>query len=148
MEIGTKIIALGAGLVGSAIVKDLTREDEYNVLAVDLNQVALDKLNKEPTVSTKKVDLSEKSRVASLVEEFDLVISAVPGFLGSSMLQAIIWAGKNVVDISFFKEDSFQLDDLAKENNGTAVVDCGVTSMARTTGAMPTQLFPASCCGG
>jgi saccharopine dehydrogenase-like NADP-dependent oxidoreductase len=90
MEIGTKIIALGAGLVGSAIVKDLTREDEYNVLAVDLNQVALDKLNKEPTVSTKKVDLSEKSRVASLVEEFDLVISAVPGFLGSSMLQAII----------------------------------------------------------
>lgn len=90
MEIGTKIIALGAGLVGSTIVKDLTREDEYNVLAEDLNQAALDKLNKEPTVSTKKVDLSKKSRVASLVEEFDLVISAVPGFLGSSMLQAII----------------------------------------------------------
>ncbi len=90
MEIETKIIALGTGLVGSAIVKDLTREDEYNVLAVDLNQAAFDKLNKEPTVSTKKVDLSEKSRVASLVEEFDLVISAVPGFPGSSMLQAII----------------------------------------------------------
>ena len=90
MEIETKIIALGTGLVGSAIVKDLTREDEYNALAVDLNQAAFDKLNKEPTVSTKKVDLSEKSRVASLVEEFDLVISAVPGFPGSSMLQAII----------------------------------------------------------
>ena len=39
-----------------------------------------------------------------------------------------------MVDISFFNEDPYQLDDLAKENNGTAVVDCGVTSMARTTG--------------
>lgn len=38
-----KIIVLGAGLVGSAIVKDLAREDEYDVLAVDINQSALDK---------------------------------------------------------------------------------------------------------
>lgn len=38
-----KIIVLGAGLVGSAIVKDLAREDEYDILAVDINQSALDK---------------------------------------------------------------------------------------------------------
>lgn len=38
-----KIIGLGAGLVGSAIVKDLAWEDEYDILAVDINQSALDK---------------------------------------------------------------------------------------------------------
>jgi len=34
---------------------------------------------------------------------------------------------KNIVDISFFPEDPFELDKLAKENNVTAVVDCGVS---------------------
>lgn len=77
-----KIIVLGAGLVGSAIVKDLAGEDEYEILAVDFNQEALDKLNTESAVSTKQSDLSEKGCVASLVKDFDLVISAVPGFLG------------------------------------------------------------------
>ncbi|MEP7170810.1 MAG: saccharopine dehydrogenase C-terminal domain-containing protein, partial [Bacteroidota bacterium] len=33
---------------------------------------------------------------------------------------------KDLVDISFFPEDAFLLDDLAKQNNVTAVVDCGV----------------------
>ena len=121
-----KIIVLGAGLVGSAIVKDLVREDEYEVLAVDFNQAALDKLKAESSVTTKQVDLSKKGIITSLVENYDLVISAVPGFLGFSTLQAIISAGKNVVDISFFNEDPFLLDDLAKENDVTAVVDCGV----------------------
>lgn len=52
-----KIIVLGAGLVGSAIVKDLAREDEYEILAVDFNQEALDKLNTGSAVSTKQADL-------------------------------------------------------------------------------------------
>ena len=32
----------------------------------------------------------------------------------------------NVVDISFFPENSLELDQLAKEKNITAIVDCGV----------------------
>jgi len=119
-----KIIVLGAGLVGSAIIKDLAAE--FEVTAIDLNQAALDKLKAHPAVTTKQADLSNMTQVASLIEEFDLVISAVPGFLGFDTLQAIIQAGKNVVDISFFNEDPFRLDDLAKEKDVTAIVDCGV----------------------
>ncbi|MBT7820075.1 MAG: saccharopine dehydrogenase, partial [Chloroflexi bacterium] len=37
-----KITVLGAGLVGSAIIKDLA--EEYSITAVDLNQKLLDKL--------------------------------------------------------------------------------------------------------
>ncbi len=32
----------------------------------------------------------------------------------------------NVIDIAFFPENSLELDELAKENNVTAIVDCGV----------------------
>ena len=46
--------------------------------------------------------------------------------MGYQALEAIIKAKKNVVDISFFPEDPLELDDLAKQNHVTAVVDCGV----------------------
>ena len=41
-------------------------------------------------------------------------------------LHSIIEATMNVIDISFFPENSLDLDALAKEKNVTAIVDCGV----------------------
>jgi saccharopine dehydrogenase-like NADP-dependent oxidoreductase len=41
-------------------------------------------------------------------------------------MQDVIEAKKNIVDISFYPEDPFRLDDLAKKNNVVAVMDCGV----------------------
>ncbi len=60
------------------------------------------------------------------MRDADLVIGAVPGFMGFATLQAVIEAGKDVVDISFFGEDPFALDALAKACGVIAVVDCGV----------------------
>jgi len=41
-------------------------------------------------------------------------------------LKGIIEAEKNVVDIAFFPEDPFILDQAAKQRGVTAIVDCGV----------------------
>ena len=73
-----------------------------------------------------KADLSDLGQLASLIKSFDLVVGAVPGFMGLQTARTVIEAGKNMVDISFFPEDPFQLDDLAKKNNVTIVTDCGV----------------------
>ncbi|MGE5236195.1 MAG: saccharopine dehydrogenase family protein, partial [Acidobacteriota bacterium] len=51
---------------------------------------------------------------------------AVPGDMGLATVKAVLEAGRNVVDISFFPEDPFTLDALAREKGCTAVVDCGV----------------------
>ena len=121
-----QIAVLGAGLVGSAIVRDLAQDTDLSVTAVDLDQDALDRLASEDQVKTVQADLRAEGAIASLIADCDLVICAVPGFLGFETLKRIIQAGKDVVDISFFAEDAFLLDDLAKDNNVTAVVDCGV----------------------
>ncbi|MGK2863049.1 MAG: saccharopine dehydrogenase family protein, partial [Chitinophagaceae bacterium] len=71
-------------------------------------------------------DLSRFVEYNKWLQSFDLVVSAVPGFMGYNTLEAIINAGKNVVDISFFPEDALQLDQLAKQENVTAITDCGV----------------------
>jgi saccharopine dehydrogenase-like NADP-dependent oxidoreductase len=74
----------------------------------------------------KTLDVSSKEMLQLGIAPFDLVICAVPGYLGYESLKSIIEAGKNVIDISFFAEDSLTLDTLAREHNVTAIVDCGV----------------------
>ena len=120
------ITVLGIGLVGKAIVKDLALEKSFTITAVDQNQQALEKLESELPVKGIKANLSEGECITSVTADSDLVICAVPGFMGFETLKRIIEAGKNVVDISFFGEDAFLLDDLAKKKGVTAVVDCGV----------------------
>ena len=121
-----EIVVLGAGIVGSAIVKDLAKEDGFRITAVDVNPEALEKVAHVDDVKRVPADLREPGLVGSLVADCDLVVSAVPGFMGFETLKRVIEAGKPAVDIAFFEEDPFLLDDLARSRGVTAVVDCGV----------------------
>ena len=118
-----KVVVLGAGLVGKAMAVDLAAN--FEVTSVDFNAEALKEVEKFG-IKTLKADLSNLDQLASLIKSFDLIVGAVPGFMGLQTARTVIEAGKNMVDISFFPEDPFQLDDLAKKNNVTIVTDCGV----------------------
>jgi saccharopine dehydrogenase-like NADP-dependent oxidoreductase len=118
-----KITVLGAGLVGTAIAKDLSKS--HHVKSVDLNEEALGALTSFG-ISTIKANLSDKNSVAEAIDDADLVIGAVPGFMGFETLKTVIEHGKNAVDISFFAEDPFELDALAKSKGVVVVMDCGV----------------------
>lgn len=119
-----KVIVLGAGLVGSAIAKDLSLN--HKVTSVDISPESLEKFSNFPEIETIVADLNDTEHIKSLVADFDLVIGAVPGFMGYKTMKAVIEAGKNMVDISFMPEDFIQLDGLAKKHNVTIVADCGV----------------------
>lgn len=126
MSSKTKITVLGTGRVGSAIVKDLAKDEDKDVLAVDYSKNSLSPLTGIPSVKTRQADLSNPDQISECVRQADLVVSAVPGNMGFETLRQILLAGKNVVDISFFPEDCFELDELATSKKLTAVVDCGV----------------------
>jgi len=120
----SKIVVLGAGLVGSAIAIDLAKE--HDVTAVDINENALENLKKSPGIKRLTEDISSTGKLKSVVKGFDLVIGAVPGFMGYKTMKNVIEAGKNMVDISFMPEDFSQLNALAAKNGVTVVADCGV----------------------
>ncbi len=119
------ILILGAGLVGAPMAFDLASGDEFNITVADLSDKSLSKFDNS-TINTVKIDVKNSSEVKSLVAKFDLVLNAVPGFLGYETLKSIIEAKKDVVDISFFPENPFGLQKLASANNVTAIIDCGV----------------------
>ena len=116
------IIVLGSGLVGSVIAKDLSIK--HSVSVVDISKKNLNVLNKN--IKTHCLDVSQKYVLENLVKDYDLVVGALPGFMGYDSMKRVINAGKNIVDISFYPEDPFNLDKLAKNNNVVAVMDCGV----------------------
>ena len=119
------IIVLGGGMVGGAMAIDLAKQ--HSVTRADRDEMALQRLSQRcPGLTTSPLDVTDTEQLAGTLAPFDLVICAVPGFLGFQTLQQIIRAGKNVVDISFFPEDSLALDELARDHGVTAIVDCGV----------------------
>ena len=119
------IAVLGAGMVGRAIALDLATA--HAVTSFDLNAANLEELkSRNPNIHTAAADLADFNSYTEMLSPFDVVVTAVPGFMGYKTLEAVIHAGKNVVDISFFPEDVLQLDELAKEKNVTVITDCGV----------------------
>jgi lysine 6-dehydrogenase len=122
-----KIIVLGGGLVGGPMALDLAAEERFAVTVADVNQLALEELRaRQPRLAVIREDLSSPSRVTELVAGYDIVLNAGPGFMGYATLEAIIEARRNVVDISFFAQDPFALNDKAVRAGVTAIVDCGV----------------------
>jgi saccharopine dehydrogenase-like NADP-dependent oxidoreductase len=121
------ILVLGAGRVGAAIARDLAgnRDDGFRVTAADRSSEALQALEAHG-IATRSADLTDGGALEALLRDADLVVGAVPGPLGFETLRRVIDAGRDVVDISFFPEDAFDLDALALERGVRAVVDAGV----------------------
>lgn len=118
-----KLAVLGAGLVGKTIAIDLAKK--YDVTSVDINEETLKEVDQHG-IKTRRADLGNAEQLRSFLEPFDLVIGAVPGFMGFQTVHTVIEANKCMVDISFFPEDPFELDAFAKKNQVTIVTDCGV----------------------
>ncbi|MGH8282135.1 MAG: saccharopine dehydrogenase family protein, partial [Gammaproteobacteria bacterium] len=118
-----KVAVLGAGMVGGVIARDLAQKQQ--VTSADISDAALARLAGKG-VKTQRLDTGDAAALTAFVQPFDLVVCAVPGFMGYRTLKVLIEAGKNVADISFFPEDALELDSLAKNKGVTALVDIGV----------------------
>ncbi len=117
------VVILGAGRVGGAMARDLAQD--FQVTVADCSEAALSRM-RGVGIATRAADLSLPDGVKGAVADADLVVGAVPGFMGFATAKAVLEAGKTLVDISFFDEDCFELDALAKSQKVTAIVDCGI----------------------
>ncbi len=120
-----KIAILGAGMVGRTMALDLAKD--FAVTSFDVNPQNLELLQaRNNTINLVRADLQQYDQYAQWLQPFDLVVTAVPGFMGFETLRQVILCGKNVADISFFPEDVLQLNELAREKNVTVITDIGV----------------------
>ena len=99
----------------------------HNVSLSDNNIEILNKIkSQDNSISIHELDVKDKIALQEWIKPADIVLLAVPGFLGYDALKIIIESGKNVVDISFSPENVLELNNLAKQKDVIAVVDAGV----------------------
>lgn len=119
-----EIAVLGAGRVGKTIALELAQS--FKIKAADADEKAIKELSEFANIKTVKSDLSDPKEIKTVIKNSVLVINALPGHLGFRALKSIIETGKPAVDISFFPENPFSLDKLAKKKKVAAIVDCGI----------------------
>ena len=120
-----RITVLGCGRVGSLIAKRLAAAD-FAVSVYDSSALSLERLAGVELKLAQVADLSDPARIAKLALESDLVIGALPGFMGLMAMEAVIETGKPLVDISFLPEDPSGLDAQARKKGSVVVYDIGV----------------------
>ena len=123
MKGGKRVVVLGCGRMGRAVALDLAQRHE--VVAVDTDPNAAQRLQGAGAEIVRE-DVQDTGVLGRLVKDADLVINALPGYLGFDVLRNTIRCGRRVVDISFFCQDPFALDELARNEGVVALVDCGV----------------------
>ena len=104
-----KIIVLGAGLVGRVMTEDLAKD--YEVTSIDISQENLDNINAE---NIKKIcaDISDSESLKEYIKDCDLVIGAVPGFMGYKMMRDVIEAKKNIISHMKVEVPTFKNNNL------------------------------------
>src|SRR5689334_13093670 len=120
-----KIAVLGAGMVGRTMAIDLA--SSFDVTSFDVSKESIQLLKeRNPSIQIKQANLKDYDKYPEWLEGFDIVVTAVPGFMGFATLRTVINCGKDVADISFFPEDVLQLDKLAREKKVIVITDAGV----------------------
>lgn len=137
-----KILILGGGLVGTPMALDLQKDGRWDITVADIKPGSLTKLKKTEGVRIIQADGSNTQELKQLASQFDLVINALPGFLGYKAVETLIGSVEKIVDIAFSPEDLSLLDVRAKENGSTVIVDFGVApGLSHMVAGMVSQKF-------
>lgn len=119
-----KINLLGAGRVGSFIAEELHR-DGVDICAFDLSEKSLENLSKK-NIKTALCNLSNEENLIKTIKDADLIINALPGFMGYKVLEISVEEKKPLIDVSFMPENPLNLDKKAREKDTIAIVDIGI----------------------
>ena len=117
------IAVIGTGMVGRLIAVELSKK--YQVCAIDNDANNLSKLAKyNNRIVTKKIDIRNEPFLDSL-EDAEIVINCVPGFMGFETSKKIL-EKKTCVDISFMPEDCNELNTISEKAKTALYPDAGV----------------------
>jgi len=91
---------LGSGMVGRTIARDLC--DQFQVTVFDQDEHSLAELSSFENIQKVQADLSQnRNDLNRLLQPFNLIIGALPGYLGFETLKRLIELGKNFFGIFF-----------------------------------------------
>ena len=124
----TKLILLGAGKIGDAILNLLSHTGDYKITVADRDPQRLAHVSamRFPEVTTAHADIADEKTVVDLIDGHDVVLSACPYFLTPVIAGAAKKAGAHYFDLTEDVESTRVVKQLAEDATTAFVPQCGL----------------------
>ena len=124
----TKLILLGAGKIGDAILNLLSHTGDYQITVADRDQDRLDYVTKIGFPNTKcvQIDLSDKDAVTEIIRGHQVTMSACPYFLTPIIAAAAKAARSHYFDLTEDVESTRIVKQLAENAETAFIPQCGL----------------------
>jgi saccharopine dehydrogenase-like NADP-dependent oxidoreductase len=125
-----KALILGSGSIGSVAAQDLAESmGAVQVVVADKSETRAKNVAERicrKDVSWVQIDATNPNQLINAIKDFDIVMGFLPATLGYRLAEACIVAEKNLVDVSYMKENPLTLKDKAAKAGVTIIPDCGL----------------------
>jgi saccharopine dehydrogenase-like NADP-dependent oxidoreductase len=124
----TKLILLGAGKIGDAILNLLSHSGDYTLTVADRDphRLAHVRAMNFPDLTIVQADISDSETVTDLIDGHDVTLSACPYFLTPVIAAAAKKAGSHYFDLTEDVESTRVVKQLAEDASSAFVPQCGL----------------------
>ena len=124
------VTIIGAGNIGSFVTYMLARESKIpKITVVDLDKAKVKKVKelvKRDDVDFLVGNAIEDEDVKKAICKSDVILSFLPGKIGSKIYSLAIECGVDLIDTSYIPQDPLEFDEIAKDSGITIIPDAGV----------------------
>ena len=128
-----KIVVIGSGMMGQAIVFDLNRFSNFKkITLIDKDKKTLDyakKILNDKKIDFRLIDIKNSNEIKDFLRDYDVAISAVPYIFNLELTKIAIDTKTHFLDLGGNNDivnKQRQLFQHAKENGVTIIPDCGL----------------------
>jgi len=119
------VMLVGGGKIGIAITEFLSSSGDYKVTVVDRDAASLERMPRR-NVSLRQIPVSDARDFAHEVEGHDIVLSATPYSLTSTVAEAAKRAGAHYLDLTEDVESTRLIKKLAQSEETAFIPQCGL----------------------
>jgi saccharopine dehydrogenase (NAD+, L-lysine-forming) len=120
-----KVAIVGAGLIGHTIAHLLRETGDYEVVAFDRDQQALDKLAAQG-IPTRRVDSADPAALRAAMQGFDALVNALPYYLAVNVAAAAKGAGLHYFDLTEDVRATHAIRAIAADADYAFMPQCGL----------------------
>jgi saccharopine dehydrogenase-like NADP-dependent oxidoreductase len=121
----TKVLLLGAGKIGCAIIEYLAGSGDYLVTVADQDEMALRLMARED-VGRMQLNVTDAAALAKALAGTDMVLSALPFYLNAAVAAAARNAGAHYFDLTEDVETTRAVRRIAEGAETAFVPQCGL----------------------
>jgi saccharopine dehydrogenase-like NADP-dependent oxidoreductase len=119
------VLLVGGGKIGVAITEFLSETGDYRVTVADKNRESLERMPRR-NVELRRIEIGDARDFAREVEGHDVVLSATPYHLTSTVAEAAKRAGAHYLDLTEDVESTRAIKKLAQGAETAFIPQCGL----------------------